>query len=228
MISEPVYRTAAILVSAILAVAIVVGAVVLLMRDGGNAPIQVLPPGQETKTGNPGLPADLDVRVYISGAVHSPGVYRMLPGDRLSDAVAAAGGPTHEAQLALVNLALRVVDQAHYHIPSPSEPLPSQPGSARPSGSAQSSQADPADSRGLISSPAQGGTTTNGLININLAAPSLLETLPGIGPTLAQAIVDHRETHGSFRSVEEITDVPRIGPVTYQKLGHLVTVEGAP
>ena len=203
--SEPFFRTLAMLVSAVLVAAIVLAAVVLLFRNGDNVPIQILPPGQEPKATDSVSTADGDVRVYISGAVRNPGVYPMLPGDRLADAVDAAGGATGEAQLASVNLALRVVDQAHYHIPIVGETPPP-----------RSASANQENSGGLIGGPVQGETSTGGLINLNLASPSLLATLPGIGVVLAQAIVDHREKNGPFRSVAEITDVPRIGPLTYQ------------
>lgn len=212
--SEGAFRTAGMVVLAALAAAIVLAAVVLLLRNDDNAPIQILPPSQEPASGQPTLAADDDVRVYISGAVHNPGVYPMLPGDRLSDAVAAAGGPTDDAQLASVNLALRVTDQAHYHIPIVGETL--------------APQADQPPSWGGLTSPVQVDASTDGLINLNLASQDLLATLPGIGPVLAQAIVDHRDNSGPFRSVEEITDVPRIGPLTYQKLRDLVTVGDVP
>ena len=61
-------------------------------------------------------------------------------------------------------------------------------------------------------------------MDLNSASAELLETLPGIGPVLAKAIVDYRESNGGFQSVEEITNVARIGPVTYEKIRDLVTV----
>lgn len=212
--SEGSLRTVVMAVSAALVAAIILAVAVLLLKGGDNVPIQVLPPGQEKEAAGSGSIADGDVRVYISGAVRNPGVYPMLPGDRLSDALAAAGGPTGEAQLASVNLALRVVDQAHYHVPSVGETPPA--------------QANSANSQGLIIPPVQRETPTAGLIDLNLASPSLLATLPGIGAVLAQAIVDHRDNNGPFRSVEDITGVPRIGPATYNKIRDLVTVGSSP
>jgi len=220
---EGAVRTAGMVVSAALAAAIVLAAVVLLSRNGDDVPIQILPPGQGSGTANPDLPADGHVRVYISGAVRNPGVYTMMPGDRLPDAVAAAVGPADDAQLASVNLALRVVDQGHYNIPVVGETPVPQTGALS---SAVGAQLGSVNSQGLISPPAQGETSTGGLIDLNLASPTLLATLPGIGPVLAQAIVDHRDDNGPFRSVEEISDVPRIGPATYQKIRDLVIVGG--
>ena len=176
--SQPGFRILAMAVSALLVVAIVLAAVVLLLREGGNAPIQVLAPGQAPEAANGVPPADGDVRVYVSGAVVNPGVYSMLPGDRLSDALAAAGGATGEAQLASINLALRVVDQGHYHIPILGDTLPPQAGGA--------------SSSGLIDLTAQGGLISDGgidgLIDLNRASSSLLETLPGIECRAAEAI----------------------------------------
>jgi competence protein ComEA len=223
--SEGAFRTAGMVVSVVLVAAIVLAAAVLLLRNGGDVPIQILPPGQGSEAANPVTAANGDVRIYITGAVRNPGVFPMIPGDRLSDAVAAAGGPTNEAQLALVNLALRVVDQGHYHIPALGETPPPQTGI---SSSASGTQTTQVDSHGLIGAPVEAQNSTGGLVDLNLALPSVLETLPGIGPVMAQAIVDHRDKNGPFRSVDEITDVPRIGPATYQKIRDLVTVGGPP
>ena len=96
---EGAVRTAGMVVSAALAAAIVLAAVVLLSRNGDDVPIQILPPGQGSGTANPDLPADGHVRVYISGAVRNPGVYTMMPGDRLADAVAAAGAHLGDTDL---------------------------------------------------------------------------------------------------------------------------------
>ena len=208
------YRKTAVVTAAVLVAAIVFAAVVLLVRDDDNAPIQVvIPASDEGRSGSSGSkivedavagPSDAQLKVYVSGAVRQPGVYQMDNGDRLVDAVESAGGANEDAQLDLVNLSLRVVDQGHYHIPSPGEP---QRGDAAAPG------------------PAPQGTASDGLLDLNLASPELLETLPGIGPALAQAIVDYREDHGAFKSVDEITNVPRIGPITYQKIRELVTVD---
>ena len=76
------------------------------------------------------------------------------------------------------------------------------------------------------SSPAQ--TQTEGLIDLNTASVNLLDTLPGIGPALAQAIIDFRENVHRFRSVAEVQEVPKIGPVTYENIRGLITVSGLP
>ncbi len=82
----------------------------------------------------------------------------------------------------------------------------------------------PAIAAGSGSPPAQ--TQADGLIDLNLASARLLDTLPGIGPALAAAIISHRENIGPFQSVAEVQEVPKIGPVTYQEIKDLVTVSG--
>ncbi|PKB81463.1 MAG: hypothetical protein BZY88_06480 [SAR202 cluster bacterium Io17-Chloro-G9] len=146
-----VSRPGAMLVTGLVTAAIVVVAVILLVQDAGNAPIQVLPPDPQSATAGPAtsnLPEDSEVRVYVSGAVRDPGVYTMVSGDRLADAVDAAGGAVDGAQLESVNLALRVVDQGHYHVPSLGEtPLP-QMNTLTSAEGAETGQADPS---GLVS-----------------------------------------------------------------------------
>ena len=202
--------------AALLATAILAGAAVLLLRGDDNAPIQVVIPAVEQRPDassemtKPPVPAVVEeLKVYVTGAVRNPGVYQLEQGDRLADAVDSAGGAVEGAQLELVNLSLRVVDQGHYRIPRLGEA--------------------PGDVVTIPEPPIQGaggaGTDgTDGRLDLNAASAELLETLPGIGPVLAKAIVDYRESNGGFQSVEEITNVARIGPVTYEKIRDLVTV----
>ena len=101
-------KTIAIAVLGDLAGALVLAAVVLLARGSGNAPIQIVlptpaaPASADANTGPRGSP---ELRVYVSGAVRNPGVYRLDPGDRLEDALTVAGGPTGEADMTRLNLA---------------------------------------------------------------------------------------------------------------------------
>ena len=109
----------------------------------------------------------------------------------------------------MVNLARRVQDEEHYHIPRVGETPP-------PSGSLATSRS--------TSTALSTTSTSSGLIDLNVATIDQLDTLPGIGQALASAIVTFREENGPFKSVEEITNVPRIGPATYDKIRDLVTV----
>ena len=217
--SGPEFKTIAIAVLGVLAGALVLAAVVPLARGSGNAPIQiVLPtPGAPELAGaapGPGTGGSAELRVYVSGAVRNPGVYRLDPGDRLEDALAAAGGTTGEADMTRLNLARRVRDEEHYHIlkvgetPSPVVGFPD----LVPSGSG----------------PTNGSGANGGLIDLNTAQLAELMTLPGIGQVKAQAIVGHRQRNGPFHTVGDITDVTGIGEITLKNIQHLVTVGQSP
>ena len=138
---------------------------------------------------------ELYIKVYIAGQVKYPGVIEVLENSRLSEVVELAGGLLENADLLRMNLALRVKDEGMYIIPKIGEELPI-PMSTEP-----------------IGSQTQG---TDGMININIADMSLLETLPGIGPARAQGIVEHRERHGRFESIEEIKNVSGIGDKIFE------------
>ena len=142
------------------------------------------------------------VRVYVSGAVAHPDVYHLPPGAIVKDAIEAAGGATGEADMARVNLALEVSDQAHVHVPCQGETSP------------------PEDALSSSSEP----VSTDGPININRATVQELETLPGIGPAIAERIVAYRTEYGPFASVAEITEVSGIGPTTLHKIEDRITV----
>ena len=215
------YRNAAVAVLAVLTLALVSAAVVLLVRGDDNAPIRVvLPtpePGLETSAASVGSSTQTaveqsELRVYITGEVHNPGVYTMQPGDRLDRVLAAAGGATDDAHLESVNLARRVRDEDHYHIPRIGETVVNSGLVVQPRSSA----------------PSSAPGTPGELIDLNLASVEELETLPGIGEALSAAIVTYREQNGPFQTVEQITSVPRIGPVTYENIRDLVTVSGTP
>ena len=143
-------------------------------------------------------PTPYTLRVYVSGAVHNPDVYTLLQDSIVKDAMEAAGGPTGDADLERINLALPVSDGQHVHVPRMGEEYPPvQPPSGQPA--------------------------TGGKVNINTADPDLLESLPGIGPALAQRIVDHRQTHGPFERIEDITEVSGIGDAIFESIQDLIT-----
>ncbi len=193
------------------AAALVVAAVVLLSGRDEVAPVVIVAP---EPTAEPLVEArDVearDVRVHVSGAVMLPGVYTMSEGDRVVDAVAAAGGVRADANISSVNLALRVLDESHYHIPFQGEtPMAPAAASLTPGGVADRS-----------------GGPSDRLIDLNTAMERELESLPGIGPDMAGRIVAHREANGPFVSVEDVENVSGIGPKTLESLRPLVTVSG--
>jgi len=148
----------------------------------------------------PTTPAELVVAV--SGMVHEPGLVRLPPGARVADALEAAGGPLPEADLDHLNLARKVTDGELITVGIPP-----------PAG-------DPAGSSG----PAGAAGPAGALVNLNTATQAELETLPGIGPALAQRIIDYRTQHGAFQSVDELRQVSGIGEVRFAELRELVTV----
>lgn len=152
---------------------------------------------------------DSGTLVHVLGAVETPGVYELGPNARVVDAIAAAGGLSEDADAAQINLARPAIDGEQIYVPKIGEIPPV--------------AADVAPEPG--SDPSNGDSSgTGGLININTASPSELETLPRIGPEMAQRIIDFRDAHGGFTSIEELKQVSGIGDATYEQLAPLVTV----
>jgi competence protein ComEA len=135
------------------------------------------------------------VVVAVHGRVGHPGTYRLPAGSRVGDAIDAAGGALPGVDLSYVNLARRLVDGELIVIGG--TPPPDQPGTDSQPG---------------------------GRIDLNTATLTQLETLPGVGPALAQRIIDYRTQHGGFRSVDELRKVQGIGDTRYAQLKDLVTV----
>ncbi len=142
------------------------------------------------------------VVVHVVGQVREPGLQRLPPGSRVADALAAAGGATRGADLARVNLARVLVDGEQVVVPAPGDPDP--PGA-------------PAAGTG-------GGSGAGAPVSLNTADLAGLDTLPGVGPVLAQRIVDWRSQHGRFTSVDELGEVSGIGEKLLERLRPLVTV----
>lgn len=154
--------------------------------------------------------------VHVSGAVATPGVIELPAGSRVDDAITAAGGARSDADLDALNLARPATDGERIHVPVPGEPPPAAAGQAASSAPA---------SGGSTSGAAAGGTSSGGgAININTADATQLDELPGVGPAIAQRIVEHRQTAGPFRSVDDLQDVPGIGPSTLDKIRAHATV----
>lgn len=162
------------------------------------------------------------LRVYISGEVLNPDVYFMPPGSIMKDLIVAAGGTTDLADLDIINQALELKDQQHIHIPAEVASAPTPPviegGVDTPQRSAPAISIDPPPP---TSAPAPAAPL---MLNINTATAAELEQLPGIGPAIAQRIVDYRTANGNFAAIESLTEVKGIGPATFDKLKAFVTV----
>ncbi|SOC52680.1 competence protein ComEA [Blastococcus aggregatus] len=137
------------------------------------------------------------VVVAVVGLVGRPGLVTVPTGSRVADAVEAAGGFLPGTDPATVNLAAVVSDGQQIAVGAPSP---------------------------VSGSPSPAGAGAGGPVNLNTATAQDLDALPGIGPVLAQRIVDHRSEQGRFRSVEQLDDVPGIGPAIAAELAELVTV----
>ncbi len=155
--------------------------------DDAVAPVD--PPGTAPAVAAEGT----RILVHVLGAVAEPGLYTLTDGERIVDAVAAAGGFREDADQAALNLARAVADGEQVYVPVVGEEPPAaveQPG---------------------------------GLMNLNTAEPAELETLPGLGPELARRIVEWREQNGPFSTVDDLLNVTGIGAKTVSGLAELVT-----
>jgi competence protein ComEA len=135
------------------------------------------------------------VYVHVAGAVSRPGLFRVPAGSRVAAAVARAGGPRPKADLTLVNLAARVHDGQQVVVPGPGVAAPSGAGAA-----------------------AAGGALPGVKPSLATATVEQLEEIDGIGPTLAERIVEYRETNGGFRSVADLQEVEGIGEKRFASL----------
>lgn len=149
-------------------------------------------------------PSPSSILVHVAGEVRRPGVYEFGEGDRVIDAIDAAGGVRGDAALDELNLAAPLTDGSQVLVPERSAAAPVPIG------------------EGSTTSGAAGATTAK--INVNTADAAELEELPGIGEVLSQAIVDYRAENGPFSSVDELEDVSGIGPSILEDVRDLVSV----
>jgi len=157
-------------------------------------------PEAGTATDGPSAPsprASADVIVAVEGKVEKPGVVHLPAGARVADALEAAGGVRPGVDVAMLNLARKVVDGELILVGVAPSPGLSMPG---------------------------GAATAGGLVNLNTATLADLDTLPGVGPVLAQRILDARTAQGGFQAVSDLRKVDGIGDARYEQLKDLVTV----
>ncbi|WML40626.1 helix-hairpin-helix domain-containing protein [Neobacillus sp. OS1-2] len=164
-------------------------------------------PVDRTKT-NEAAKLPEKIMVDVKGQVKLPGVYQSNIGERVIDVIGRAGGLTEQADQAQVNFAEHVQDEMVIYIPAMGEE-----GEAATTGSSGEDR--------LASSAASQG---KGKININKADEQELQNLPGIGPAKATAIIEYRNTSGSFKEVEDLKNISGIGDKTFEKLKDLIVV----
>ena len=192
----------------------------------------VQPGAHPSESAQGGASGEATVRVHVAGAVNNPGVYTLPAQGRAVDAIAAASGAAADADLDRVNLAGALSDGVQIYVPHRGEtaaPAQIQPnggtanaGQGNAANGASQGGAQPQPARTLTpAGSAQKGSTP---VNINTATAEELQTLPRIGPAMAQRIIAWREAHGGFRSVDELDAVPGIGPSMLENLRPLVMV----
>jgi competence protein ComEA len=155
-------------------------------------------------------PAQGQVVVHVVGRVRHPGVVRLPQGSRVEQAVTAAGGARRDADLSGVNLARPLVDGEQVVVPRPGQPAAPAAGTAGPVGASATAAGSGA------AGPAQQP------VDVNTATLAELDTLPGVGPVLAQRILDWRAQNGKFTSVDELGEVSGIGDAVLARLRPLV------
>lgn len=153
-----------------------------------------------TTAATPTATTPSSLRVYVSGAVKHPDVYEVPIGSIVKDALTVAGGAIEETDLERINLAAALSDGMQVHFPRKGE---------------------------AAVAPAPGGdpsVAVSGPINLNTATLEQLDTLSGIGPSIAQRIIDYRTANGPFASIEQIKDVKGIGDALFEKIKDSIIV----
>lgn len=154
---------------------------------------------EETAKEQTNSPQVEEILIDVKGAVNDPGVYKAVIGDRVINLIEKAGGIKETADESAINFAERVTDEMVVYVPSKGEEVEASVG--------------------------QGSHSKSDKINLNKATQSELETLPGIGPAKAKAIIEYREANGSFESIEGIMSISGFGEKTFEKLKDHITVK---
>ena len=170
------------------------------------------------------LPTPLTVRIHVAGAVVRPGVYTVSSSSRVVDAVTAAGGATSSADLERINLAQTIVDTEQVFVPFRSTRTTKVTVAPRLRPSRTTVPASVSTVPGAVPILGAPIATSTPLINLNSATSDQLDTLPGVGPSTAKAIISYRNRKGPFGKVEDLLNVPGIGPAKVGAIRDQVTV----
>jgi competence protein ComEA len=185
------------------------GIAVLVTATGSHGTTTALGAGPADSGQTPGPTPSADgssgatVYVHVVGAVLHPGLFPLRDGDRVVDAVAAAGGFSDTADQTQVNLARFVTDGEQLSVPVIGAPAIAAPGAGGAGG---------------------GAAAPGAKVNLNTADLTLLDTLPQVGPAMAKRIIDWRTANGNFTSIEDLMSVTGVGDKTFEQLKDLVTV----
>ena len=205
---------AGVIALGVIGVVAVLVTVFTLVRDETPPVVSAKPTPSTAAAPNPDEP----VVVSVVGLVHKPGLVTLTPGARIADAVTAAGGALDGADLMGLNMARRVADGEQIIVGIAAPPgEPTVMGSSISSGPTTAAPSVAPTTSGSASAP-------GGLVDLNTATVEQLDTLPGVGPVTAAAIVAWRDANGRFTSVDQLGDVDGIGPARLEKLRELVHV----
>lgn len=211
-------ETKVVLILLLLAAAIL-GSLIWDWLHADRSPVQIiggssLEPGEHPESSLPGIEpsdtqttADSDdlIPVYLVGAINNPGVYQVVKGSYLYELVSRAGGLAEDAAVEQINLAFRIDTNQMIRLPS---------------------MAEAGESNATISPDVYPSESGQGLIDINQATLEELDSLPGVGPSTAQAIISFREKNGPFESVEELMKIPGIKESRFNALKDLICISG--
>jgi competence protein ComEA len=179
---------------------VLAGTLVFVSRAPAGEPIILQP-----------APTEAPIAVHVIGAVPRPGLYEFAKGARVQDAIDAAGGLLASANDNGLNLAALLEDGQQLDVPYQDGQTADSSTTVQLPGT-ENTQGNTAD------------TSNTELVNINTASLEELDSLPGIGPTTAQKIIDYRDANGPFAVIEDIQNVSGIGPSTFENIKDLITV----
>ncbi|MFN8398566.1 MAG: ComEA family DNA-binding protein [Anaerolineales bacterium] len=177
------------------------GLLLFISRAPAGEPIKLLP-----------APTKEPIAVHVIGAVPRPGLYEFAEGARVQDAIDAAGGLLASASVDTINLAALLEDGQQLDIPYKAGEEPT---------TSNSNDDTSLELPGATEESSAG--SSQDLININTASVEELDSLPGIGPTIAQRIIDYRDENGPFQTIEDILNVSGVGPSTFDQIKDLIT-----
>lgn len=195
-------------------VGVAVGIVAMVLRSQTRPAAIVINPPEPLATPEP-TAEPTEVTVFVSGEVLNPAVYTLPFDARVEVAIEAAGGFSEQADVNQVNLAQPLAEGMQIYVPVLGE-LDSPPAVVE---AVEETTAVRTVELDLDLSDGE-------LVNINTATVEELDVLPGIGPSTAQKIIDHRDANGPFGSIEDIQDVSGIGPAKFEEIKDLITVDG--
>ena len=221
------------IIAIILIILVIIGYYYLYLKNSteeiSNQDLEVNNTQESNQTNETEKETKETIVVHVSGAVNSEGIVELEAGSRIANAIEKAGGVKENADMTDINLAYPSEDGMKIYIPTKEETEANKnientliESYVTSSSSGVSSKEDTNSTQGSSKSTT---STSNAKININTASQEELDTLPGIGPSIASKIIDYREENGKFNSIEEIKEVSGIGDAKYDKIKDSITIK---